>query len=66
MTFESDISAYCSGTDVIFSIPLSYMSVQEDKYVLLSFLIWKKISKRLKIVILGSGWYTSPVKYYIR
>lgn len=66
VTFESDISAYCSGTDVIFSIPLSYMSVQEDKYVLLSFLIWKKISKRLKIVILGSGWYTSPVKYYIR
>lgn len=59
------IKVYCSKDDVAFFIPFSLFNIYENKYIFFSFLIRKMISKKLSLVVLGSGWYTSPVKYYI-
>lgn len=51
---------------VAFLIPFSILKVYEDRYVLLSFIFRKKYSGTLNQVILGKGWYTTPVKYYLK
>lgn len=63
---QSPVMIKKNNNQIAFLIPFTILKIYEDRYVLLSFLFRKRYSSSLSRVILGKGWYTSPVKYYLK